>query len=292
MANLITDMKKIKILLVFSLTTQILFAGGWVKKKGTGYYKLSQWWTVFDQHYTDQGLIDPNVTMGLFNTNIYVEHGLSDNFTLLANAPLFSRSYTNNLVSSVSGNILAEGDALNSIGDIDLGIKYGFNQQAWPIAFSLTLGLPTGDELGGIQMNLQTGDGEFNQLLRADISRAFQIKKFSNYFNSYLGVNNRTQGFSDEFRYGIEVGSSYYNKFSAAYQLYGIESLRNGDMTDGGNSASVFANNTEFTAWSIELSYYVKKRVGISANFTSTFRGEIIAAAPSYSIGIFIDTSR
>ncbi|MEM7162552.1 MAG: hypothetical protein AAF487_08960 [Bacteroidota bacterium] len=284
-------MKKTLIILFTLGVTQMAFAGGWVKSKGTGYYKLYQWWTVFDQHYTDQGLIDPNVTMGLYNTSLYAEHGLSDRITLQANIPLFSRNIMNNLVSSNTGNILAEGDALNSIGDIDLGFKYGFNQSKTPIAVTLMLGLPTGNELGGIMENLQTGDGEFNQILRFDISRSFQIKKLNTYFNAYSGFNNRSEGFSDEFRYGFELGSSF-NKYSGNVKVFAVESLKNGDSTIGANSTSVFANNSEFSAVAIEGAYAVTDKFGLSLGFSYAFRGEIIAAAPSYSIGVFFDTSK
>ena len=83
-------------LLIFT-STQVFAGGPWPQKKGKGYFKLSEWWTVFDQHYTDRGLIDPNLTTGIFNTNLYAEYGLSDRLTLVTNAALFSRSYNNNL---------------------------------------------------------------------------------------------------------------------------------------------------------------------------------------------------
>jgi len=286
-------MKKTIHTIAFLLVGQLLFAGGWVQKKGTGYYKLYQWWTVFDQHYTDQGRIDPNATMGLFNTSLYLEHGLSDQFTLQANAPLFSRSYMNNLVSSNSGDILAEGDAINSIGDIDLGLKYGFNQDKLPIAIGLTLGLPTGNKLGGIMENLQTGDGEFNQILRIDASKSINLNSnLQGYGNIYTGFNNRSQGFSDEFRYGLELGFIYQQKLALEIDLNILESLKNGDSTIGNNSTSVFANNSEFSAFGVEGNYSISQRFGISAGFSFAYAGEIIAAAPSYSVGIFIDTSK
>ena len=77
-----------------------------------------------------------------------------------------------------------------------------------------------------------------------------------------------------------------------AGKLIGIESLKNGATAETMTSTSIFANNTEFTSYSFEVNYYVLKKWGISANYASAFRGEIIAAAPAYSVGIFLDTSR
>ena len=31
-------------------------------KKGTGYYKVGAWFLDADEHYTDEGLLDPNAT--------------------------------------------------------------------------------------------------------------------------------------------------------------------------------------------------------------------------------------
>ena len=43
-------------------------AAQWTQKKGTGYYKVGAWFLEADQHYTDQGLLDPNATRGVFVT--------------------------------------------------------------------------------------------------------------------------------------------------------------------------------------------------------------------------------
>ena len=283
--------KRILVLLCISFISASTFAGGWVQKKGNGYYKLSEWWVVFNQHYTDAGRIDPNVTMGLFNTNLYVEHGLNDHFTGLLNIPLFSRNYMNNLVSSNTGNILAQGEGINSIGDAEIGLKYGISRNKTPVSLSLVLGLPFGIVSGGAMENLQTGDGEFNQMLKADISKGFSLRKTQHYVNVYVGYNNRSKGFSDEIKYGIEYGLSK-NRVYGNIQLFGVESMRNSTLKDQLTSTSVFANNSSYTSSSIELGYYISNRFGVSAGIANAFKGEIIAAAPSYNIGIFIDTNK
>ncbi|MEM9823436.1 MAG: hypothetical protein AAF985_20300, partial [Bacteroidota bacterium] len=53
----------------------VLAGGGWPQPKGNGYFKLYQWWVIADQHFTDAGKIDPNVTSGIFNTSLYAEYG-------------------------------------------------------------------------------------------------------------------------------------------------------------------------------------------------------------------------
>lgn len=287
-------MKKIIIaigILLFSFSN--LQAGGpWPQAKGNGYFKLSEWWLIFDQHYTDTGLTDPNLTTGIFNTSIYGEYGLTDRLTTIINAPLFSRSYMNNLRSMTTDEILIEGEAINSIGDIDVGIKYGLTKPGTkiPISASLILGLPTGVTSGGELNSLQTGDGEFNQIIQVDAGTGFSIGKSSAYVSGYLGFNNRSNGFSEEFRYGLEFGLGLLKKkVWLNAKLTAVESLKNGDTAETTTSTSVFANNAEFVSTALEVNVYVTKKIGISASAAGALRGEIIAAAPSYSVGVFFD---
>ena len=248
---------------------------------------------IFDKHYTDAGLTDPNVTTGIFNTFLYAEYGLTDRVTGIFNGAVFSRNYMNNLVSRTTNEVLVAGEALNSVGDIDIGLKYGLTKPGakFPVSVSLTLGLPTGTNGAGALNNLQTGDGEFNQLLQVDIGNGFKINDSTNgYFSAYAGVNNRTQGFSEEFRFGLEFGAGLFDqKLWIIARLNAIESFKNGDTAATTTSTSIFANNSEFTSAGLELNYYLTKQVGVSVSAAGAFRGEIIAAAPSYSVGVFLD---
>ena len=289
-------MKKLLIFIPALLILVNLNAGGpWTQKKNQGYFKLSEWWIVFDEHYTDQGFRDPNVTTGIFNTFLYAEYGLSDRLTAIVNAPILSRTYMNNLKSRTTGDVIVPGEALNSIGDFDLGLKYSLTPVGAkiPVAASLIFGLPTGTTGGGSQENLQTGDGEFNQLFRIDAGTGFNLGSTNAYLSGYGGFNNRTNEFSDEIRFGLEFGVGLVNnKLWLALKYDVIESLKNGATAETATSTSIFANNTEFSSIMIEASYYVSRNVGISAGIATAYRGEIIAAAPSYSVGVFYDMSR
>ena len=213
------------------LVTNLLFAGGgWPQPKNHGYFKLSQWWVISNQHFTDTGMIDPNVTTGTFNTSIYAEYGFTDRLTGIVYFPFFSRVYSNNIVSGTTGKIIVPGDAINSIGDTDISLKYGLIINK-PVVLSatLSLGLPFGESAGGSQGNLQTGDGEFNQMLTFDAGTGFNIGKVSAYSNAYFGFNQRNGGYSDEWRFGIEAGATLFkNKITAimrfmVFALYKME---------------------------------------------------------------------
>jgi hypothetical protein len=277
--------------LVLTITSTALAGGPWPQQKGAFYLKLSEWWVVFDEHFTDTGGTDPNVTTGIYNTFLYGEYGVTDRVTALFNGALFSRNVMNNLRSSTTNEVIAEGEGLNSIGDIDVGVKYGITKPgaALPVSVSLILGLPTGTTAGGKLGNLQTGDGEFNQLVQVDVGQGFKLGNSSAYASAYTGFNNRTNGFSEEFRYGAEVGIGLVeSKLWLNTKLNVIESLKNGDTAATTNNTSIFANNTEFKSIAFEANYFLNKNVGLSVSYATVFYGEIIAAAPSYSVGVFV----
>jgi hypothetical protein len=277
------------ILTVFlSLSFQAMAGGGWTKDKGTGFYKLGQWWIISDEHYTNTGRIDPNGTRATFLTSFYGEYGLTDRITGIIYLPFFARSLIYEQVSETNGSIITEGEAINSIGDVDLSIKYGLIRNK-PIVLSatLTLGLPLGEDAGGSDGSLQTGDGEFNQMITIDASRSFKLGNYYPYLSVNSGINNRTQGFSDEFRYGVESGITM-SKFTVIARLYGIKSFKNGDTNFNSSGTSIFANNAEYLVLSPEIAYNFTEKVGISATYFHTLSGKLIFSKPAYSVGVFL----
>jgi len=205
-----------------------------------------------------------------------------------------SRNYMNNLVSVTTNEVILPGEAINTLGDIDLGFKYGLTSAGKvPLALTVILGIPTGKTSGGTQNNLQTGDGEFNQLIQLDAGAGFSVKKTSLYTSAYVGFNNRTNGYSEELRFGLEGGAGFLDsKLWLTGKLNVVESLKNGETAEAITSTSLFANNSEFASFTLEGSYYVTQKIGVSASVARPLRGEIIAAATSYSVGVFFDMSR
>ena len=280
------------ILIVLFLLAHVSYAGGgWPQPKGKGYFKLSEWWVISNRHYTEVGLLDPNVTNGIFNTSLYAEYGFTNRLTGVLYFPFFSRAYFNNTVSGTTGEVIIPGEAINSVGDTDVGLKYGILTKG-PIALSatLTLGLPLGNNSGGSAGNLQTGDGEFNQLLQLDAGKGFRIGKVDAYANAYFGFNNRTNDFSDELRFGIEGGATFLNgRLTAILRLFGVQSLNNGALpSELSNSTSIFANNTEHLSFSPELAYNITDKWGVSVSTGRALSGRLIFANPSYSVGVFV----
>lgn len=255
--------------------------GGWVYEKGKGFVKLNQTILRGGKFYNSNKEIIDITTLGIYSTAVYAEYGLTDKFTGIIYTPLFVRSVLNETRSQNTGQIILNGDEHNNIGDSDIGIKYGlFQDGKIKVATSLILGLPIGTTKGGDTKLLQTGDGEFNQLFQVDVSTAYK----SFYGTVTPGINNRTKGFSDEFRFGSEVG--YYNDyFLIATKFNMLKSLFNGK--DVVASSGIFSNNLEYTALTIEGSVFLTKHWGVTTGITKVYSARNILAVAPISFGIF-----
>ncbi|MEM6879286.1 MAG: hypothetical protein AAF544_12045, partial [Bacteroidota bacterium] len=64
------------LILLLGMTINLSAQGPWAQPQGKGFFKLSEWWTQFDEHFTSQGRTDPNLTTGVYNTTIYAEYGV------------------------------------------------------------------------------------------------------------------------------------------------------------------------------------------------------------------------
>lgn len=286
----------IGIMACFLFISTASYAGGpWPKKKGEVYFKISEWWMTYDKHFTDSGVKDPNTTTGIFSTYAYAEYGISNRLTGIVNGALFTRNYMNNVISLTTGDVISEGEAINAIGDFELGIKFGLTKDSdLPVSLTVMLGIPSGQSSGGTLGNLQTGDGEFNQIIQMDIGKSFSmVNNNPAYVSIYTGFNNRTQEYSEEFRYGIEFGLSWLDsKLWTTARLNGIESLKNGSTAATTTSTGIFSNNSELVSLGFELNYYFKEHLGISIGLTSPLRGELLPANSAFSLGFFLDLSQ
>jgi len=284
---IIPVMKKLFIVLfIILLQTPVIGGGGWPQPKGKGYFKLSQFWILSNQYFNSIGTVEPTRDQGLFFTSAYGEYGLSDRFTAVVNWPLYARAVAYEQTGAM-GQINAPQDAINGVGDMDLSVKYGLtNGKSIAVSASLILGLPFGESSGGVDGILQTGDGEFNQIIQLDAGKGFKIGSLHPYANAFVALNNRTNGFSDEFRYGIEVGLEYKFIF-VLLRVNGVRSFMNGNRVPIADGTSLFANNAEYLAITPEVSIKLSDKWGISANMGTAAWGKLIFANRTYSVGAY-----
>ncbi|MFT4770979.1 MAG: hypothetical protein ACI9CP_000869 [Cryomorphaceae bacterium] len=279
-----TNMKKLFLLLVLGCVLSSATAGGgWTYVKGKGFVKLSQNAILSDQLFNPDGDIIDITTIGYYATSVYAEYGLTDKFTAIAYVPFFTRNTLNKTQFRFSGMEIP-GDELNAFGDVDLSLQYGFyKSDTWVASVRVLFGLPTGEVSGGETGILQSGDGEFNQMLRFDVSRPISEHAW---ISVYAGLNNRTNDFSDEYRLGAEIGTKFWTNFLAIAKVDVVQSFFNGDA-DPSQGGTIFSNNTEFISPSLEMAYEMKNEIGFFLSAAGAFAGKNILAAPNYGLGVY-----
>jgi len=275
---------------LFYFSTMSLAGGGWTYQKGKGFVKVSQSAIYGDRLFNLDGEIIDVTTIGFFSSSAYGEFGITDKLTAIAYVPFFARNTLNEVkVIQQNGEELpgsgSPGDELNSIGDIDISLQYGFyKSETWVASVRLQLGLPTGEVTGGETGILQTGDGEFNQLIRFDLSRTISDNGWVSF---YAGFNNRTNDFSDEYRLGGEVGTKFGSSFLAVAKLDIVQSFNNGEAEVSQGGGTIFSNNTEFVSPAIELAYELDNELGFSFGAGGAISARNIIAAPNLEVGVY-----
>jgi protein XagA len=279
------NINKIKIYILFAALLPAFGAFAWPQPKGYGFFKLDFSMIRARQFYGMDGkIIDINgsgTLLSNYTTSFYGEYGLTSRLTAIGYIPLAVRNTVNEGVGAITGEILQPGLENTSFGDVDLGLKYGlFKKGRWILDATLMLGLPTGDYKD--ESLLYTGDGEFNQFARVDWG--YGGNRW--YATGFLGINNRSKGFSEEFRYSAEAGYWLISgKLLATARVMGVESFNNGDPMGSGNG--LFSNNVEFLSPQLALTYEIKQRWGVTAQIAGAFKGQNALASPAVSVGIY-----
>ncbi len=269
-------------LLMAIIVTAANGQGAWNKAQGEGFFKLSEMAIVSDEFYTPEGTTQQIKTAGVYITSLYAEYGLSNKLTAVTFLPFFVRNTINEQHFAISTNN-EEGDESNSFGDVNIGLQYGIKQSGpMVLSASLLLGLPVGETSGGRTMILQSGDGEFNQLLRLHVGYSFYPAPF--YMTGAIGFNNRTKDFSDEFHFSFEAGASIKESLFVALKFGILQSFNNGDAAT--SQTGIFSNNLEYVTIGPEVSYLVTDKFGLSASVFGALSGQNILARPAYNLGV------
>jgi protein XagA len=269
------------ILLSFLGSPTNSMAQAWTKAKGSGFYKIDYSRISADSVFDGSRKVVKSRPTTNNVVSFYGEYGITNKLTLIGYVPLLVANNSPEAKSAL-GIVLPSVNETN-FGDVDLGFRYQlYNKNSISVSANVFLGLPTGNSK---QINgLWTGDGEFNQMVK--IAAGTGRKKW--WTQAAIGFNNRTNNYSDEFRYDFEFGYKFFNdRLLTMLKINGIESLSNGTAKE--NPAGLYSNNVEYAGFGPEILYYVnqKKNLGVSLRVAGSFKGRSIIAGPSIAFGVF-----
>ncbi len=273
-----------KILFAFFLMffcSEVSFGqSGWTKEKSNLFLSLDYQFYQSKDFNNSKG---DNIITDEFKQNtvsLYGEYGLSNRFSANAHLPIYrTNGYQN--TETVSG-----------LGDLRLELKYALSKGKFPVSISVAPEFPTGAKnlqskstLNSFdQINLPTGDGEFNLWTTAAISHSFY--PIPVYVSAFSSFNYRTKfeqrNFQNQLLSGVELGYKLVNKVWVS----GKVSVLNGIGPKPKFADFIRGDGTTYTGVSFNVLYEIGKHYGINVKY---FRPTdlIVKSRNNYDANIF-----
>ncbi len=276
-------MKKI-ILLSLALWPAFLTAqSGWTRPQKGLFLKLDGSFFSSDQYYNPEG---DGLTTSEFrqnSLNLYGEYGFRDRLTFIVQAPLL-RFNSFETTETVAG-----------FGDLRLEAKYRLTSNDFPVAVSIAPEIPTGranayaanKEFPDDQINLPTGDGEFNVWATLAASKSFG-KVYASAFAAYdFRTKYEGEKFRDLYQFGAEVG---FNPWKPLWLNAKLRAQFSNGESQSPELSFLRGDGTTYTLASAEAFYKINKNWGVAATYLTggdwiaPFRN--IYIAPYFSVGV------
>lgn len=273
-------MKKICLIILISfILCKNIFAGAWPQKKGSSYYKLNFRFIYAENFYDRAGeKITLDGTFTDLTIDFYAEYGLYDYLTLTGNIKGYRYTgfetnpgpeYNLNSESGISEALIGMRGLLFILGET-------------AVSGGLSLNIPAGKSSpdGGLLLS----SGDFYQGVNLQVGHSFHPLPV--YLNVSLLYNNRTEGFSDEFKYEIEGGYTFYTDLSLLLKFKGVQPVYNG-RGDKVGGLGILLNKQKYISYGGELIYKLTKNFGLTACYEGIATGKNIVYSPIYTFGIF-----
>lgn len=190
---------------------------------------------------------------------IYGEYGITNRITGIVNLPLYK------------SNRFSGTERVGGVSDIRIGAKYALSQKL-PISFAIEAEIPTGDGFNfanvqdpivpGERINLPISDGEFNVWSTLAVSQS--LPSGNTYGSLYGQYNLRTQGFSDQYRLGLELGQRFIDRLWLIGRL-GIQESVSDDIQP--TVSFLYGEGTTYTTYGFTGMYSVNDQWMITAAF-------------------------
>lgn len=256
-------------------------AGAWVQEQGRTLtiLKLS--------HTDDSDVFDDGGDRTDFNDggrsrqdqiNLYVEHGLTPDLTLVGNFYFNEVRYRSDTLPDDFD------DTTRGFGDQEFGVRYRLNPgfaDEWVGAVQALVSVPTYSEDADVAL----GEGGYHFELRYSVGRGFMLGDRSGYVDAGIAGRKRTGNPADEIRADATVGLALTPKLMLIGELNHIEGLGNdsgnNEPTPGPDSDLVYINSTDYDLTKLSLSglYTLPGGMQLQAGYMQPVDGRNTGAA-------------
>lgn len=299
------------VLILLGTIAQSVQAGGpWPRKKNKGYAQLGFTYVGYSKFFNHDGkVIELPRHVTDLTSQLYIDFGLTDRLTMMANLP-FKYVSTGDKVFA-SDPAYFRGDTLFSdtipagslfgLNTVMLGFKYTVIDKKVKFAVGLNgeANVAKYDSL----TTLRTGPSTFVIHPYLSVGGSFYKNKFYTLLD--IGYRVRLKDYSDEADFNFELGYSWNAKTYFIASISGRFSVRDGsynnnitpvaDPTDPTSTSqhpngrdlqtSLYPNNQQYVGYGLKFIQKFKHGVHLNAG-VYLGSGQMVAAAPSYNLGV------
>jgi hypothetical protein len=268
-------------LLLLAIAPEALAGGGWPRKKNGFYGKIGLASFRSNQYYSLLGeLNNSGAQFRQTSLNLYAEYGITNRLTAVINCPFLRLNRFDNTGTTAG------------IGDVLVELKYGLFKNGLPISIGIAPSLPIGKSqalvenrnLPGNFINLPIGDGEFNVWTRLYASSSLGNRS---YVSFDAGFNLRTQGFTNQYSAGLELGHKLFGKVWVNGILRRMATVGTVNTAKG---SFVYGEGTEYLSYYLGASYEVKKHLSLTADYSNLLGSrKNVYSGPSIGLGIALE---
>ncbi len=277
-------MRIILILLIFQISFY-LSAGVWVQEKGGGYAQLSFAYlksnSLFNDGIPERIELHRNVTDNTLG--FYGEYGISHKITVITSIPLKFLSTGDEIFKSNTFKDTLPAGKLVNVGNISLAGKYLIRNGTTKLSARLKIETP------GVATDFNTGLATGYQTWVIHPAILLGRSWDTWYYTAEAGPRFRTNDYSDEFYWNLEIGKQIKNLWIMAL-IESKNSLRNKVRDDQTLlQTGRYVNDQEYVSPGLKLVYKIKEQFHVNAGIYGAFSGNYVMHFPSLNIGIAYD---
>ena len=273
-------------------------AGPWTRPAGEGYVQAALYAILpYDEVFGGEAPFVTSREMVDLTIEAYVEHGLTDAWTLLGAVPA-KWVASGDAVAGRSLDVLPEEGSRLAPGAVRLGLRRALTRDGWVSAVQFDVELPTGtfDETTGLRTGIDGTALVPSVRLGRGGARSYGFAHF--------GVALRTGGYSEQIRAGFEYGRRVFGGewlFVAGIEV--VQSLRNeprrDTIRDGERpdeitnlATALYLDEQEVIAPVLKAIRSFGGRWGVMGTVQGGFTGNQVARSPFLGFAIFAHYGR
>ncbi len=279
-------------LLLVTLSQAVYAGGPWPRKKNKGYAQLGFTYIGYSKYFNQDGdVVNLRRNVTDFTAQAYLDFGLTDRLTMMAQLPFKYVATSENIASSdsVSFTDTVPNGSLFGLNNVMLGFRYTIIDKK--VKFAAGLNAEANVAKYDSLTTLRTGPSTFVVHPYLSVGGSFYQDKF--YALLDAGYRVRLKDYSDEVDFNFELGFTWNFKTYFIASVAGRFSMQEGTYDNNVTPThpngrdlhtSLYPNNQQYVGYGLKFIQKINKVHLNAAVYFGT--GQMVAAAPSYNLGV------